>query len=361
VVETSKFSLRAEPEWIPTASGQTIQVKWEAHADTLTTSRDWIGLYRLDSSDRYENDERPPRPSEHFVFWNWTGGGTKDSEGHPLTKGTFTISAPTTPGRYVCQYYTMTSSQSGEYSCTAISNPVLIGPKFSIKASVSSSLDPITLPAKIHVTCQQVSSQSKFGSGAWVGLYRDNKDENSLTRNIDNKSYHAFEWLSNGKDIKPPVPLEGQSLTSVEKELSFDVPKAGQWRLRLFSDRSYIDVASGSAYIAGEDKLELSVSGQEMKVDCYITTVDPLRDYVWVGVYKVEEKDQRQYRRYKYLVPQTTASSPSSSLPTSSARAPYSTLTFRAPIHSGVYEARLFANKSYEVISRSGSVTIHGI
>jgi len=139
----------------------------------------------------------------------------------------------------------------------------------------------------------------------------------------------------------------------VEKQLSFEVPKAGQWHLRLYSDRSYTDVASTSILIPGEDRLELSVSETEMKVDCVISTVDPSRDYVWIGIYKIYEKDPRQYRRYKYLVPVSTSSSSSTSVPYS--------VVFKAPIHSGTYEARLFANKSYEVITRSNPVTIHGI
>jgi hypothetical protein len=348
VVETSKFTLEATPDWILSATGQTIQVKWEAHADTLTTNRDWIGLYRLDSSDRYENDDRPPCPSDSFVSWNWTGGGTKDTNGQPLMKGTLTFVPPCISGRYVCQYYTMTN-KSGDYSCTAISNPILVGPRFSIKASISQS--STSMPAKIIVDCQQVSSQNKFASGAWLGVYRDDKD-GGISSHLDTKNYHAFEWLSNGKDVTP-APPKAESLTVVEKELSFEVPKAGPWHFRLFADRSYIDVASGSIHIPGEDKLNLSVSGPEMKVDCYITTVDPLRDYVWVGIYKIDEKDQRQYRRYKYL-PLITSSSPS-------AQVPHSTLIFKTPIHSGVYEARLFANKTYEVITRSESITIYGI
>jgi len=202
------------------------------------------------------------------------------------------------------------------------------------------------MPAKILVNCQQVSELTKFGSGAWVGLYRDTKGGHSLTPSIDNKSYYAFEWVSNGKDVTSST--EDKSLTTVEKQLTFEVPKAGQWLLRLFHDRSYVDVATCSIDIAGEDRLELSVSGAQMKVECALNTVDPARDYVWVGIYKIEEKDQRQYRRYKYIVPTSSSNT-------------NSTLTFKTPIHSGTYEARLFSNKSYEVVAKSASVTINGI
>jgi hypothetical protein len=257
-----------------------------------------------------------------------------------------------------------------------------VGPQFTLKASLSQPITshvPIAMPAKIHVRCQQVAKAGgmpKFGSGVWIGLYRhDDKDGVALTPQLDKKNYAAFDWICNGKEV---TPLEDKTKLLVEREVTFEVPKAGQWYLRLFSDRSYNDVASTAIHIAGEDRLELSVSGQEMKINCYVNTVDPLRDYVWVGVYKVEEKDQRQYRRYKYLVPNSSSSTSSSSTPssstssstsssstsTSSSRysgAPHSTLVFKAPIHSGVYEARLFANKSYEVLTRSEPVTIHGI
>jgi len=212
------------------------------------------------------------------------------------------------------------------------------------------------MPAKIIVTCQQVSPQLKFESGAWVGLFRNDKDSD-LISHIDNKNYHAFEWIMSGKEVLSK-PLEDKKLFLVEREISFEVPKAGKWHLRLFSDRSYNDVASDVINIPGNNRLVLTVLEKDMKVDCYVNTVDLLRDYVWVGIYKTDEKDQRQYRRYKYLIPTPTSSSSSMTTPSS---APISTLTFRTPVHSGVYEARLFANKSYEVLSKSESVTIHGI
>jgi len=305
----------------------------------------------LDSFDSFDSDHRSPCRLDQFLSWNWINGGTKDKEGNPVMKGMIKIPTPTLPGRYVCQYYTLNGKSNNQYCCTAISNMILVGRKYSVKASLpslSSSSTSLPMPTKILVHCQQVSTETKFGTAAWIGLYRAEKDDGILPH-IENKNYYAFDWVSNGKDI--PVTSETKSLNVIEKQLLLEVPKAGQWHLRLYSDRSYTDVASTSIHIPGENRLELSVSEQEMKVNCYINTVDPSRDYVWVGIYKINEKDQRQYRRYKYLTPSTS---------TSASSLPYP-LVFHAPIHTGTYEARLFANKSYEVISRSEPVTIHGI
>jgi len=210
------------------------------------------------------------------------------------------------------------------------------------------------MPTRIQIRCKQACSstgQTKFGSGAWIGLYRrDDKDGSCIIPKIDNKNYFAFEWLSNGKDITSSVGTSTETPLEAEKEVVLEVPKAGQWFVRLFPDRSYNDIATAKIYIQGEDNLTLNVESTVMSVVCNVTTVDPARDYVWVGVYKIEEKDQRQYRRYKYL---------SSAMLSTSSSDPI-TLTFKTPIHSGIYEARLFANGSYEVLSRSAPVTVLG-
>jgi len=339
-----------------------LKVEWEALADTISTTRDWVGLHRLDSFPGTLTDvQRQSLVREPPILWNWTNGGVKDDKGLIVNKGQVTFPFPSVPGLYAFQHYTSTSAGS---TCTAISNSILVGPRFSLTASLpsssssssssTSSCKSVAMPARIHIRCKQAATStglSKFGSGAWVGLYRrDDKDGSSVVPKIDNKHYFAFEWLSNGKDITPTPSLETPRQT--EKEVVLEVPKAGQWYIRLFADRSYNDVTTTALHIPGEDKLEVKAEGTVMTVTCSVNTVDPARDCVWVGVYKVEEKDQRQYRRYKYLA--------SSSSPTITASCPIK-LTFKAPIHSGTYEARLFANGSYEVISRSVPITIHGI
>jgi len=159
---------------------------------------------------------------------------------------------------------------------------------------------------------------------AWIGMYEKVQSDNRL--------YTAYQWISSASD----------------NALVFDVPKVGEWEFRYFPQRSYVDVARCSIHLQGADEMVLSMEegGSLMRIKCRIQTVDTTKDHVWVGIYRAEEQNNRQYKKYKYISPSSSSSSSSATIE----------VTFAAPRTPAVYEARLFANKSLVPICKSNSV-----
>jgi len=92
--------------------------------------------------------------------------------------------------------------------------------------------------------------------------------------------------------------------------------------------------------VSGDAKLSLSLDTTSVILTYSISTLDPSVDKVWFGIFHVEEKNSRYYRRFQYLRDTT------------------GTKTMNVMKTPGTYEARLFAHGSAEVICRSNTVTI---
>jgi len=207
----------------------------------------------------------------------------------------------------------------------ATSNVVTVGPVYRMTATA--------LPEESGKEMTMVVSVSQLSgleySTAWIGMY-----EKSET---DPKQYKTWEWLTSGKIVDLNEKTKTQQLT-------FKAAKSGDWEFRLFPLRTYVHIATAQLTLKGSDSINISVNGTELTVAADIITVDPLTEYVWVGVYKVDELNNRQWRRYSYIT-----------------HAGKSSIVFKTPIHTGVYEARLFAKKSYDVLQRSNAIAIQGI
>jgi len=95
--------------------------------------------------------------------------------------------------------------------------------------------------------------------------------------------------------------------------------------------------------VGGQDELNIAVADGKLTVAVLLRSVDAATEYPWVGIYHKHETNMRQWRRYS---------------PTLAAG--QSDVSFKAPIHTGDYEARLFARGTYTVIARSNVVHIDG-
>lgn len=80
-----------------------------------------------------------------------------------------------------------------------------------------------------------------------------------------------------------------------------------------------------------------------MCVKYHVATLDPATDCIWVGIYHCEEGNQRQWRRYKAIADTEGL------------------FKFKKMIHAGKYEARLFANRTYEVRYKSNVIELEGL
>jgi hypothetical protein len=269
--------------------GQDITVSWTEY-DSPAES-DWISM-----NDAHTGEK---------LSWSWVGEASRD--------GKVTFKAQTL-GEVVFCYVNKSKH------IMAKSAPIFIGPEFEFKTEKIGEM-------KYALKFQQISGIQH--ANAWVGLYQ---------KGASNENYYSYQWVAN----------------AVNLSLIFDIPKTGHWELRLFPLRNligkYIHVGSTSITIEGNDKLQLIIPEKEeiATIHYALSSVDTERDSVWIGLYLIQEIDNKQYRRYKKIKGPNTEYSKG-------------TITFKKPIHSGVYEARLFAFGSLDIILKSNSVAVEGI
>lgn len=264
--------------------GQPIAVEWEVRSGD-TTSYDWIGMYPLKS----------PTLNKHYLTYQYKGKGDK--------KGSVTFYAPQYYGEYEFRYFL-----NGSYESVARSEKLKVGPQIQLEATRQQQ--------KIAVKWSKTSGNEY--SRAWIGLY--------LKSEANNKQYITWEYAN-----KPNT------------EVLFDSPiKPDEYEFRFFTN-SYEDVArSNTIHIEGKDTLVVTVADGMVNVKVNIVTVDPYQASAWVGLYFKEEKDHRQWRRYRYFKEHKTE------------------IQFKAPATVGIYEARLFANGTYEPLLRSEPFQLEG-
>jgi len=274
-----KVSLRASPARVD--SGNTITCDWESIGSSSPS--DWIGLFAVD------------HPNKQYVTYEWRG--------KQESKGTLTFIAPVIYGIYELRYFPASC-----YEHVAMSNQILVGPEVEISCSLDIN------NKKIKAVWNQKSGNQY--RRAWCGLY-----EQSQT---NNKQFLAWAYAGNSGS-----------------EIVFDAPvKPASYEVRFFAS-GYIDVAkSNLVVIEGQDKLVASLLNGVITVKLNIITVNPATDAVWVGVFFVQQADNKQWRRYKYVSDRTAD------------------ITFKAPRHGGLYEVRLFANKNFECMLKSESFDV---
>merc|ERR1711988_987147 len=286
--EMAGIELTIEPH--ACASGETVTVSYRTCADDMAVTRnDWIGLYPVSADDK------------HYYTYQWVPKASPSGE--------VSFYAPSGAGKYNARYFSNKS-----YTRHATSPFIHVGPQFSLSTEVIDS----DQGKKVAVSYTQLAGESC--PNAWIGLYTDPA--------LRDRSYTTYEWCS----------------SSQSQTLVFDVPKAGSWTFRLFPYRAYNSVTQTTVEVLGKDTvlLEHDMVNCKVKLTCNVNTVDPYQDGVWVGLFRVNEKNNRQWRRYKYIGERGT-----------------NVIEFKAPVHPGTYHARLFANKSYEdVICRSNEITI---
>eukprot|EP01097_Dermamoeba_algensis_P008103 TRINITY_DN526_c0_g1_i1.p1 TRINITY_DN526_c0_g1~~TRINITY_DN526_c0_g1_i1.p1 ORF type:complete len:379 (-),score=99.97 TRINITY_DN526_c0_g1_i1:131-1267(-) len=303
--------LTAQPSEVD--CGGVIKVNWTVDeppagskffVHTPSTS-DWIAMYTKGAD------------FKNYETWEWLPVVAKS--------GTINFTAPTKVGELTFKYYSQKS-----FNLCAVSNTIALGPRFDM------TLTPIVGSDK---RTHQLSVKQLFGGSypnAWVALY-----EKRAIRKKDSQ-YYTWQWVSAGHPSTNDVN---------EKNLSFDIPKAGQWEFRLFLQRlpfwgeeeSSAAIQSVSLLIEGDDRLVFTVQPElnQVTVEYSISVADPKTDSVWIGIYHANQMDNRQHRRYKFISDQKGK------------------ITFKKLQHAGLYEARLFANNDMSVpLARSNSLEI---
>jgi len=222
-------------------------------------------------------------------------------------------------GEYLLKYI------SNKKQCLAVSPKFKIGPVYNLTPILSHKEK--TEEPQVVLKIEQKSGDAA-SSYAWVGMYQMVGNQPSPS-----KSYYTYQrW-------NPSNP----------EAIVFQIPKAGIWEFRLFPSNDYQHAASCIQEVNGDDRLHLRLDDKlavpQIFVDVDLRTRDIAKDSPWIGVYKVNESSTKAYRRYKAITVNGQ-----------------STIQFKAPIHTGEYEVRLFADGDYSrVLAKSNSISIVGI
>eukprot|EP00457_Paulinella_chromatophora_P002160 gb/GEZN01002164.1/.p1 GENE.gb/GEZN01002164.1/~~gb/GEZN01002164.1/.p1 ORF type:complete len:663 (+),score=116.47 gb/GEZN01002164.1/:66-2054(+) len=300
------------------AEGESIEVSWDFVASGIEftpTAKDYIGIY-------WEDDVRTGGP---YVTYHWT---------YAKPKGVLSFRSPGYCGSYVFQY--VTNSESG-LKCIAASPPVQVGASFQLKVVKPSTQQ--TMPMEVSVVIEQSSPKMvDFPATGWIALYSKTDKEHRPT----DKSYVDYQWVAAQSKVVESEAKDG--LHRQVRVLPYSIPKAGIWEFRFFAHKAYRAVSRLTLNLTGQDTVQLVVEGDKMIVNCKVATVNPATDPVWIGIFHSSEENPRQYRRCKYI-----------------SEAGVTTLTFKKCIHTGTYEARLFANRSFDVLATSEQVHVDGV
>jgi len=272
--------------------GHKFKVTWTIESNYTPTPNDWVALYRAE-----ENN------SKSYLCYEWNLSSEK--------KGSLVFTAPLLVGRYKFYYLSNKS-----YEILSMSNIFSVGPHYDMIATLFVDEKSGNKNVKVNVDQRFGTSQPN----AWVGLFEPNQSNNS--------QYVTYQWM----------------IDAVNNTLLFVVPKSGNWEFRLFLDRNYwgtyVDVKRCLILVPGEDTLELSIVDNQAIVRYMIETVDPYKDSAWIGLFFVDEKNNRQWRRYKNIYLGGS-----------------NEIRFKAPQSPGTYHARLFANR-YSLLQTSNLITI---
>jgi len=253
-------------------------------------STDWIGLYRAQADKRhkdYDTYQWVPAPGD----------------------GELQFQVPNKYGKFEFRYF---RGRRG-YLLKAVSPPFAVGPDVN--------LNVCRIPGKMEIAVkfQEKTGDKTFENVGWIGIYDKNES--------NNKSYIAYDWLANGRE---------------KGELTFPVPKNGDYEVRYFPQRRYYDTNKMPILVAENNVLLLKKdeAAKVTKVNYKVCSVDPETDYTWIGLFFVDEQDNTRWRRYSYVTEKEGE------------------LSFKTPLHAGVYQARLFANKSFVPILKSENIVV---
>jgi hypothetical protein len=291
-------------------------VQWEVFSASgsqyVPTSRDYITL----------TEEGNARSPDQYETWQWTSGAKK---------GSLTFDTSSLGGKYIVQYV------GSDKRIRGLSSVVQIGPVYSIR--VVKPQNHQTMPMEVSVLVEMESSSTNdFPSSSWIALYEKTDKEHRP----DDRAYSSYQWVSSNSQLIESEVKEGAS--RCVRAIPFTIPKAGVFEFRFFRSRAYKSSSQLTLNLTGQDKVQLVKEGEQMIVNVKLSTVDPTKEAVWIGIFHAKEKNVRQYRRFKWIT-----------------AAGISTYKFKACIHTGDYEARLLANRSSDVLATSGIVHVDGV
>jgi uncharacterized protein YegP (UPF0339 family) len=270
---------------------------------------DWVGLYPTGATSATAN-----RVSYQYL------NGLTTAPASGVSAATLTFPLPSA-GTYNVRFFLNNS-----LTMLATSGPITV------------TASSVALSASTAVIGQTVTATVANGPGNsldWVGLYPTGATSATANR----VSYQYLNGLTTG----PASGVSGATLT-------FTLPTAGSYNVRLFLNNSLTVLASSGPITVTSPSVALSASTAVIGQTVTATVANgPGNALDWVGLYPAGATSATANRvSYQYLNGLTTG-------PASGASA--ATLTFTLP-SAGTYNVRFFLNNSLTVLATSGTITV---
>merc|ERR1712137_30294 len=172
------------------------------------------------------------------------------------------------------------------------------------------------------VSWEHDENSEKIGSGAWFGLFDASKVDNDA-------EYFSFRYAS--------AAAPDNTLSFKKRDTN------GNFHVRFFAHRWQRMAVSNVIEVSVQDSVEMEKVGDQVIVKTRLASVDPkVNTKMWVAVCFANDTRAKKYRRYAYIT------------------APHESFKFKAPIHTGLYEARIY-NASCDLLCKSAELNIVGI
>jgi len=203
---------------------------------------------------------------------------------------------------------------NGVLQSLTISGPVLCGPAMTLRTSISGD------NWLVHHEWDKESEQV-MPKHSWIGLYR---------KGADNSNYLAFQYLSVANGV---LSFVGR-LTN------------GEFEFRFFPYKFQGPTSVSEVLVVNrQDSVVWEKHGEQCTVKSMLVTQDPsVNTRIWVAVCFANNDEPNQWRRFAYITE------------------PSQTHMFKAPIHTGMYVARIYdGNNKNKLLATSNGIQIDGV
>jgi len=272
---------------------------------------DWVGLFPAGA------------PDTGYVAWSYLNGTKTASSG--MTTASLTLPAPTTGGTYNVRWF----AQNGFTLLAASSDITVTGPP----------------PPTITIGASTVASGGTIGftlgngpanATDWVGLF---------PAAAADTGYVAWMYL-NGTKTAPAGGATGATLA-----FPAALP-AGSYNIRWFAQNGFTKLATSAAItVTAPPPPEITINTPAVAPGATISFTlanGPANPTDWVGLYPTTAADSA-YLAWTYLNGTRTAPASGSA---------GATLTLQAPLTSGTYNVRWFAQNGFTRLAVSADLTV---
>ena len=318
VATSASFSVAAAPAAAPTTLSVSSQHVSAGGVVTATIAHgpgrpdDWIGLFNTASG------------ATQYLQWQYLNGSTS-APAAGVTDATLSFTMPALPGTYNLRLFA-----GATFNVVAASVPITV-------AAPDISLDRTTVAAGATLTVTIAGAPGFIAD--WVGVFDAGAPSNR---------YIEWQYL-NASKVKPGTGITNATLSFLAP------PTPGVYNVRLFAGPTNVLVATSAAFtvVTGTSGTPPSIALSSKRLSTAATVAatianGPGNPGDWIGLFDVEG-NASSYLSWQYL--NGTQTAPANGLEDA-------TVLFALPATPGIYNVRLFAAGTYDLLAVSEPITV---